>query len=117
MTLAESTETMPDDFRPALRQDNLVRRYDNEIVAWSSISERPVFLDPIAAVVFQIVDSEATVAELITDVHEELGLAREIADIQIRKSLQLLDAGRLLETSLPGAVPLEPDLFFEPAST
>jgi hypothetical protein len=66
MTLTESTGTMPDEFRPALRQDNLVRRYDNEIVAWSSICRRPVFLDPIAAVVFQIVDGIATVKSLIS---------------------------------------------------
>ena len=117
MTLTESTETMSDDFRPAVRPDNLVRRYDKEIVAWSPVRSWPVFLDPIAAVVFQIVDGVATVADLITDVHEELGLARDVADLQIRKSLQLLDVGGLLETSSPDSDLSTPDVFAEPPST
>ena len=117
MSLTGPTETMLDGFRPVLRSDNLARHYDNEVVAWSSASALPVFLDPIAAVVFQIIDGVATVADLINDVHAELGLAREVADLQIRKCLHLLDAGGLLATSTSTPASATDDLFAEPPST
>ena len=97
---------------PEVRADALVRHYDNEIVAWSSISAAPTYLDPVAALIYQILDGKASVAELIADVHQFVGVPEAVARNQIHRVISQLDNAGLLTTSTPSpAANVQLDLF------
>lgn len=104
-----------DGFRPCVRADALVRRYGNEAVAWSPLHRYPTSMDPVAALVFQLLDGSASVAELVTDVHEVVGIPQSIAHNQLMRVLsQLHDAGLLLTSAADVDPDAEPDLFPAP---
>ena len=98
--------------RPEVRADALVRHYDNEIVAWSPSSRAPTYLDPVAALIFQILDGNASVADLVGDVHEFVGVPEAVARSQIRRVISQLHSAGLLTTSTPSDAPnVQLDLF------
>jgi hypothetical protein len=107
-----------DDFVPMVRPGAVVRQYDTEAVAWSDNGSGPALLDPVTAVVIQILDGEATVGDLVEDVHVGLGVGRGVARAQIVRALALLDGAGALETSTSVEVtPDDLDLFHFPPNT
>lgn len=86
---------------PSVRTDAIARHYGNEIVAWSPVSPQPAYLDPVAALVYQLLDGTATVGELVEDVHDVVGVPKGVARDQIRRVVMRLDAATLLSTSHP----------------
>lgn len=90
------------EFVPQVRSGVEVREFGTEVLAWSPVHPRPAFLDPVAAIVMQIVDGEATIDELTQDVHSTLDVPTDIASAQITRSIGLLDDFALLADSVPG---------------
>ena len=88
-----------DACKPEARADRLIRWYGNEAVAWSPVAAMPVHLDPLSALVVQMLDGSATVADIVTDVHDVLGVPRSVARDQLRRAVSRLDQGGLLTTS------------------
>lgn len=101
MLLADQSEFLA--WAPEVRSDALVRHFDNEIVAWSPAYPRPAHLDPVAALVFQMLDGRATIGELVTDVHDVVGAPTGVVRDQMRRVLAQLDQARLLTTSVAPA--------------
>jgi hypothetical protein len=99
---------------PHIRDDVVLRQYGNEAVAWSPTSHAPVYLDPVAAVIFQLLDGDVSVGELIDDVHDVLGIPRSIARNQLRRVMSLLDQASTLTTSAQTAPATKPELFVQP---
>ena len=100
---------------PQVRTDAVVHHFDNEIVAWSSITAAPAYLDPVAALALQMLDGTASVADLIADVHEVLGIPKAVARSQLRRAISLLDDGGLLTSSTaPESPATDIDLFPAP---
>lgn len=93
------------NLRPEPRSDALIRHYDNEAVAWSPISRHPTHLDAVAALVFQMLDGTASVADLIADVHEVIGIPESLAANQIRRVIGQLEGAGLLTMSAAQEVP------------
>lgn len=87
---------LDDDYVPVLRSDTLVRHYGNEAIAWSPARSAPTFLDPVAAIVLQVIDGQASVNELISDVHEVLDIPRDIAAGQIGRVLRAFGEAEML---------------------
>ena len=110
-----SSPRFPEDMRPQARTDMVVRYFDNEAVAWSAVRRGPVYLDPVMAVVYQLLDGTATIRELSTEVHEVIGVPLAVARHQIDRSVAELHQAGLLESSpnqeADGA---RPDLFPAP---
>ena len=65
----------------------IIRRYDDGLVAWSPSSPRPTPLTDVQAVVFQILDGSGTVAELVRDIHEVVGVSEAVARGQLQSVL------------------------------
>lgn len=86
------------------REDALVRHYETEAVAWSPDAPAPAYLDPVAALVWDLLDDDYTVAEVIDDVHEVLGIPGSIARNQMRRVVALLEGSALLESASPHTV-------------
>lgn len=103
-----------DELRPCVAPDAVVRHYDDGIVAWSPSSPRPAPLDGVAAVVFQILDGSATVAELVTDIHEVVGVPAAVARSQLRQVLGQFEADGLVAGTRPEVAPTKLDLFPAP---
>jgi hypothetical protein len=82
--------------RPRMADDVVVRHYDDGIVAWAPTRQRPVPLDGVGAVIFQILDGSATVAELVADIHEVVGVPETVARSQLRQVLDRLAGDGLL---------------------
>lgn len=83
--------------------------------AWSSITAAPAYLDPVAALALQMLDGTASVADLIADVHEVLGIPKAVARSQLRRAISLLDDGGLLTSSTaPESPATDSDLFPAP---
>jgi len=93
------------DERPieAMAEDTVIRFFENEAVAWGPGQPWPLYLDPVASLVVQMLDGEATVAELAEDVHEIVGVPNETAVDQIRRSVSLLRDGGVLEGAVEAA--------------
>lgn len=81
---------------PLARTDALVRAYDNEFVVWSPDAGRPIHLDPVAAVVFQLLDGSARLVDLIADIHEVIGVPAQVARNQLRRVVRQLEEAALL---------------------
>ena len=92
-----------DDFVPRLRTDIDFRTYGNEAIAWSDAAAAPVLLDPVASIVYQIVDGEGSVGDLTGDVVAVVDVADEAASLQVQRSLVVMEGGGLLESSSPPA--------------
>lgn len=105
--MTDSDRRRSEGFVPVTRADNVVRSYGNEAVAWSAIAPEPVFLDPVAALVLQIVDGCATVGDLVEDVHDVLGVDPTVALEALNRTLGLFAAGGLLENAPPTTRPTD----------
>jgi len=88
-----------DALRPMVRDDIVLRTYGMEAVGWSPISPRPIHLDPVSALVIQMLDGSVSVGELIADIHDVIGVPPAIARSQLRRILAWFDAGGILSTS------------------
>ena len=104
-----------DRFAPQVRPGALVKHYDNEAVAWSPVSPVPTHLDALAALVYQLLDGGALVADLVADVHDVVGVPLSIARNQIRRVVAQLDGAALLVSSdeAPNG-PTAHDVFSQP---
>jgi SAM-dependent methyltransferase len=81
------------------------------------ISDEPVFLDSVAALLLQVIDGRATVNDLVDDVHEVLGVEPTIARGEVLRSLDIFAAGGLLENApISSRPPSMSDPFVSPAS-
>jgi hypothetical protein len=87
------------DFVPRLREDVARRDLGPESVVWSPVAPEPVALDPVATVMLDVIDGEASVGGLVTDVQEAVGVNRDAAERQVGKVIELFDAAGLLTTS------------------
>ena len=88
-----------DALTPEARTDLLLRWCGNEAVAWSPQSTLPMHLDAVSALVVQMLDGSTAVADIVTDVHDVLGVPRSVARDQLRRAVSRLDQGGLLTTS------------------
>ena len=103
-----------DAWTPQVRAGATVRRYGDELVAWTTASTLPARLDPLSAVVFQLVDGGVTIGELTADVHEVVGVPPSVARDQLRRVLATFDGFGLLTTSTPSVDDGSPDVFPAP---
>lgn len=81
------------------REDALVRHYGNEAVAWSPLAPTPSYLDPLAALVWQLLDGDVPISAILDDVNDVLGVPRAVARSQIRRVMRSLEGSDLLSTS------------------
>lgn len=104
-----------DSLRPAVISNAFIRRYGEDILAWAPSSPRPLALEGVAAVVYQILDGSATIAELVHDIHDIVGVPPAVARSQLRVVVeQLADAGLLEDLVTSRQAPVELDLFPAP---
>jgi hypothetical protein len=107
-----------DGFVPELKPDLLLRTLGHEAVVWSPARPEPTALDPIAAIVLQLIDGIASVDEMVTDIHEVVGVDVDVARGQVHRTLAQLDAAGAFLTSEPAPVPeRQRELFVNPPST
>jgi hypothetical protein len=88
------------DFVPELRTDFERRDVGDGCVVWSPVSAAPAALDPIATVMLDVIDGNASVDELVTDVEEEIGVPRETAERQVTRVVEQFAAAGLLTSSV-----------------
>ena len=104
-----------DQLRPRICAETVVRRYENDIVAWSPSGRHPLAIEGVSAVVFDILDGAASVAELITDIHEVVGVERTAARRKLREVLgQFAGAGLLADVVGSATAPTHEDFFPAP---
>ena len=104
-----------DGLRPKVRDDSTIRHYGDESIAWTPISPQPVALDPIATLLFPFFDGDASVADLVADVHHTVGVPLGVARQQLRRVLAQFDEGGLLTTSSDRAATITRyDIFHAP---
>jgi coenzyme PQQ synthesis protein D (PqqD) len=70
---------------------------DGEIVAWNADGESLHLLDPIASLVFQLMDGEATLAVTIDDLAEAFGRPPEQIEPDVLRCAASLEEMGLLE--------------------
>ena len=119
MSVAANTSALADK-RPVPRPrfDNLTRWYGNEAVVWATEATEPAFLDPVAALILQIVDGQATQSDLVEDVIDVLGIDADVAGYQVSRSTETFRRSGLLEgTGALEPPPTDLDLFRDPPST
>lgn len=108
------------DFVPTLRTDFLRRDVDGNSVVWSPLATEPTVLDPVAAVMLDVVDGEATVQQLAREVHEEVGVDLEVALDQVTRVVELFGHAGLLTASTTTTTAIEAieqrELFVNPCS-
>lgn len=113
--LSTLDEVSFDALVPVPAADVLVRTYGNEAVAWSPMAPAPAHLDPVTHLVWQLLDGDATIGEIVEDVHDVLGIPTTVARRQLRRSMTTLEQARLVGT--PIGVPTPPaerDFFSHP---
>jgi hypothetical protein len=86
-------------FVPELRGDLVRRDNDSECIVWSPIAATPVALGPIDTVMLAVIDGEASIGELATDVHEVVGIPLELATERVSRIVERFEAAGLLRTS------------------
>ncbi len=89
-------------FVPQVRDDLLVAAIGNEAMAWAPSAPVPTMLDQVNYIVFQLVDGDGSVGDLVADVHEVIGIPESMAEARIQAALATLHMGGLLANS-PGA--------------
>ncbi len=87
------------DFVPELRTDYVRRDLGDDCIVWSPLASQPEVLDPIAALMLDVVDGTASVRDLRSDIHEELGLPLETAERQLERIITLFTRAGLLTVS------------------
>ena len=90
-----------DEYVPSVRTGVATVEFGHECVAWATPSIRPVYLDPVASVIRQIIDGHASVADLVDDVHDVLGLDEVVARAQIERTITTLWGAGMLVDSPP----------------
>ena len=107
-------------FVPELRTDFARRDVGDECVVWSPLSAEPAVLDPVATVMLAVVDGDASVGDLATEVHEELGVPLETAQRQVTTIIENFGRAGLLAASVSGTtadeVIAQRDLFVAPST-
>ena len=87
---------------PQLRPDLIRRSIDNDVIIWSPLASEPTVLDPVAAVMLDVVDGDASVRELAHEVSQEVGIAFDIALREVQRTVALFaDAASLTTSSSP----------------
>ncbi len=105
------------DFVPRLRDDLLRCPVGSEAVIWSPVRHAPVALDAVAAVMLDVVDGEASVAELTNDVYEIVGVPMAVAETRVQRIIGLFEHAGALATSKPMSLPeRQRELFTNPPS-
>lgn len=94
-----NTRTVRLDFVPTVRDDLASEQVDLERVLWSPAGSLPVYLAPVDALLFSILDGSATLGILRQEVSDELGISVQIADQYLLNLLQVLDSGGILVDS------------------
>jgi hypothetical protein len=87
------------DFVPELRTDFVRRDVGGECIAWSPLAAEPAVLDPVATVMLDVVDGEASMGQLAIDVCEAVGVPFETAERQVRRIVELFAQAGLLTAS------------------
>jgi len=87
------------DVVPQLRTEYLRRDVDGECLVWSPVAAEPAVLDPVVSVMLDVIDGEASIGDLATEVHEEVGVPFDVALRQVARTVQLLDAAGMLASS------------------
>ncbi len=87
------------DFVPALRSDFLRCEVDGETIVWSHMTAGPTLLDPVAALMLDVIDGEATVGQLSSEVSDEVGITLDVATEQIQRTVELFGGAGLLTAS------------------
>jgi hypothetical protein len=87
------------DYVPVLRSDFAVHRFDSAAVVWSPLCPEPVALEPIASVLLDVIDGEASVRDLASDVSEAVGVPLDTAERQVVKIVDTLGRAGVLTTS------------------
>lgn len=90
------------DVVPVLRGDVLRRDVGDECVVWAPSAAEPVVLDPVARLMLEVIDGQASVDELALDVHEEVGVPFDTARRQVERVVALLERAGLLASSPAG---------------
>ena len=93
------TDKADADFIPTLRPNFLRRSLDGEVLVWSPVSPTPVVLDPVSAVMLDVVDGITSIRQLADEVHEEVGISFGLAWSQVRRSIEVFQSASLLGTS------------------
>jgi hypothetical protein len=108
------------DFVPTLRAGFERRDIGNEAIVWSPRGAEPVELDPISRVMLDVIDGTASVGELATEVHEEIGIPLEAAQQRVSQVVERFDRAALLTTSTAISTPEQAisdrDFFVSPST-
>ena len=106
------------DFVPELRSDLIHRTVDHEAVIWSPTRNEATALDPVATIILQLIDGDASVSEMVSDICAVVGVDDGVARGQVHRTLAQLDDAGALHTSEAPAVPeRQRELFVNPPST
>jgi hypothetical protein len=84
---------------PELRSDVERRDIGSECVVWSPLAAEPTALDPVATVMLDVVDGTASIGQLATEVHEEIGVPLETARTRVTRIVERFSAAGLLTSS------------------
>ena len=83
-------------FAPFLEFGTIIRELGNEAVVWATESARPTYLDPIAKIIYDVIDGQATLSELAEDIRAVFDVEHEIAASQLVRVLHLLNSDHLI---------------------
>ena len=101
-----------DSFVPEIQSGAVIRYYGNEAVAWSPTGRDPLYLPPLATIVFQLVDGASAISEFISDIREIIGIPNSVAREQLRREIAVLEKAGLLTTSQGTQTPDPVDAIF-----
>lgn len=109
--------TVDPTFVARIRDDLLRRDLGLEAVIWSPIRHAPESLDPIVTVIADLIDGSATVADLVEDIQDVVGVPAAIAQSQVARALSTLEGAGALSTSVPEQpAERQRELFLNPPS-
>lgn len=83
-------------YRPTLVDGALIRSIGTEAIGWAPLRNKPVYLDPVAAVLATVFDGSATTQEIIEDLCDIVDLEPELAKAQLERVLTLHAVNGLL---------------------
>ena len=86
---------------PELRRDYVRRDVADGCLVWSPVAAEPALLDPVATVMLDVIDGEASIGQLASEVHEEVGVPFDVALQQVGRTVQLLEGAGMLTSSTP----------------
>lgn len=95
--------TVPPGYRPRKRADVLELDMGDGFILYNHDSSLVHHLNATAALVWQVLDGEATVERLASEIADEYGLPMENVAMQITSLIAELDAMGLVEDASPEA--------------